>query len=203
MAITAKQLLKIAPGCPDVDAWVAAFNDILPKYGVDTPVRQSAFLAQCAHESMQFQRISENLNYSADGLRKTFGKYFSTTELAQAYARKPERIANRVYANRMGNGDEASGDGWAYHGRGAIQLTGKETYQRFANDTQRSMADTVSYLNTVTGAVESAAWFWKTNGLNRYADTKNIVALTKKINGGTNGLDDRIAYYDKALSVLV
>jgi putative chitinase len=152
--------------------------------------RVSAFLAQCGHESLDFNVLQENLNYSTDGLLKIFPKYFNSKSAA-ALARMPEKIANTVYANRMGNGDYVSGDGWRYHGRGAIQLTGKNNYVAFAADLAISLEEAVTYLGTLNGAIESACWFWNKNGLNILADKSDIVGLTKKINGGTIGLDDR------------
>lgn len=199
--ITSQELKRIIPNNNEIDGWCQALNDILPGYDINTPSRISAFVAQCAHESQGFTRTSENLNYSEKGLLSTFGKYF-TREQARTYARQPEKIANRVYANRMGNGNEASGDGWRYRGGGLIQLTGRANYQAFASAAAIDLVTAPEYVRTKTGAVESAAWFWKTNGLNKYADSRDIVKLTKKINGGTTGLEDRLAYYDRALSVL-
>jgi len=200
--ITPTELKTIVPTMKEPDEWSTALNEILPKYNITSRDRIAAFVAQCAHESMGFNRITENLNYSANGLRTTFGKYFPTLAIANQYARKPEKIANRAYASRMGNGNESSGDGWKYRGRGTIQLTGKTNYQAFATSINKSLDETIDYLGTKEGAVESACWFWKTNDLNRYADTKNIVALTKKINGGTTGLQSRIEFYDRALSAI-
>lgn len=199
--ITPAQLEKVIPNNKEINEWCQALNAILPLYSIDTPVRISAFLAQCAHESGGFSRLSENLNYSEKGLLTTFGKRFSPQE-AKAYARQPERIANHAYANRNGNSDEASGDGWRYRGGGLIQLTGKSNYKLFADAVKKDLKDVPDYVRTKTGAVESAAWFWKTNGLNRYADARDIKGLTKRINGGTLGLDERIALYDKARATL-
>lgn len=164
--------------------------------------RQAAFLAQCAHESATFKAVKENLNYSATALRKVFGKYFPTDELVAEYARQPEKIANRVYANRMGNGDEASGDGWKYRGRGLIQLTGKNNYTACGNALFINLIDGPEWLETPQGAVQSALWFWNENNLNTYADAEDIRGMTKRINGGYHGLDDRIQKYNKAKSVL-
>ena len=164
--------------------------------------RLAAFLAQTAHESGGFKFIKENLNYSADGLQKIFKKYFPTPELAADYARKPEKIANRVYANRMGNGDEASGDGWKFCGRGLIQLTGKFNYTKLSEDLEMSIDETVKYLETTEGAVVSAGWFWNRNKLNDIVDKDDFVLLTKRINGGTIGLSDRQHHYELALKVL-
>ena len=142
--------------------------------------RVAAFLAQIAHESGGFNFVIENLNYSADGLRKIFGKYFTTQELAAEYARKPEKIANRVYANRMKNGDENSGDGFRFRGRGLIQLTGRDNYTRFSEALGISLDETVEYLETPNGAVVSAGWFWDNNKLNAYCDKDDFIGLTKR-----------------------
>ena len=171
-------------------------------YEIQSQHRIAGFLAQVIHESGGFTLIKENLNYSADGLRKTFGKYFRTIELANQYARKPEMIANRVYANRMHNGDEASGDGYRFCGRGLIQITGRENYTNLAEALEMSLEDCVSYLETPEGACSSAGWFWDTNQLNDYCDSGDFIMLTKRINGGTNGLEDRRHYYDLAISLL-
>jgi putative chitinase len=164
--------------------------------------RAAAFIAQVAHESGGFNFVKENLNYSAKGLRTTFKKYFADESTANAYAKQPAKIANRVYANRMGNGDEASGDGYKYCGRGLIQLTGKQNYTKFAADLGISVDETVAYLETPEGAVSSAGWFWDNNNLNSYCDKDDFVGLTKRINGGTIGLEDRKHHYELALSLL-
>ena len=164
--------------------------------------RAAAFVAQVAHESGGFNFVKENLNYSAKGLQTTFKKYFGDSSVAEAYAKKPEKIANRVYANRMGNGDEASGDGYKFCGRGLIQLTGKTNYTKFAADLGISVDETVAYLETPEGAVSSAGWFWDNNNLNSYCDKDDFVGLTKRINGGTIGLEDRKHNYELALSLL-
>jgi putative chitinase len=138
-------------------------------------------------------------------LRKVFPKYFPTDELAQQYASRPNRaeaIANRIYASRMGNGPEESGDGWRFRGRGLIQLTGKQNYMWFAASLEITPEEATEYLMTFEGAAQSACWFWETNKLNQWADNGDIVTLTKRINGGTIGLDDRIKHYEHALHVL-
>ena len=164
--------------------------------------RAAAFVAQTAHESGGFNFVKENLNYSAKGLMGTFKKYFPSDDIARQYERKPEKIANRVYANRMGNGPEESGDGYKYCGRGLIQLTGKDNYTRFAADLGISIDETVAYLETPQGAVSSAGWFWDNNNLNSYCDKDDFVTLTKRINGGTIGLEDRQHHYHTALDLL-
>jgi putative chitinase len=203
--ITKEQLKELIPGNPYLNEWHEALEQLLPDYEINTPQRIAAFIAQCAHESGGFRAIKENLNYKAVTLRKIFPKYFPTDELANAYANMPnkqEAIANRVYANRMGNGDEHSGDGYRYCGRGLIQLTGKQNYQAFADSIETSVEDASEYLATFEGAAQSACWFWESNNLNRFADVGDIKGLTKAINGGYIGLDDRIKHYNHALHVL-
>lgn len=185
-----------------IDYWFNAINEILPEYEINTPHRVAAFIAQCAHESGGFKFLKENLNYKAPSLRRVFGKYFPTDELAKAYEKRPQMIANRVYANRMGNGPEESGDGWKFCGRGLIQLTGKNNYTFFAASLDMDVEDVPEYLETFEGAVQSACFFWEQNNLNQWADKGDILTLTKKINGGTIGLDDRIKHYNHALHVL-
>jgi putative chitinase len=204
MEITQEQLQQIIPNNPYVDHWAEALNKILPDYGIDTPQRCAAFIAQCAHESGGFTALKENLNYRAPTLRKVFPKYFPTDDIANQYAGQPnkqELIANRVYANRMGNGDEASGDGFRYCGRGLIQLTGKNNYQSFADSLEMPVEEVPEFLQTFEGAIQSACWFWESNNLNQWADKGDILTLTKRINGGTIGLDDRIKHYEHALHV--
>lgn len=159
-----------------------------------TPVRAAHFFAQTAHESGNFKAFSENLNYSADGLQKIFGKYFDAATAAK-YARNPEKIANRVYANRMGNGNEASGDGWKYRGRGALQLTGKDNYKAFADYLKKPEIMENPDLVATEYSFESAMFFFEKNKLWAICDQgindAAIISLTKRINGGTHGLDDR------------
>jgi putative chitinase len=202
MKVTKEQLDKITTRNKNNAALAEALNKYLDKYEINTKNRVAGFLAQCGHESVDFTVLKENLNYGAKGLVATFKKYFPDEATALKYERQPEKIANRVYANRMSNGDEASGDGYKYRGRGAIQLTGKDNYTRFSAAIGKTIEETVAHLETVDGAIESACWFWKTNGLNAIADKDDIVAMTKKINGGTIGLEDRKAHYEKAKQVL-
>jgi putative chitinase len=204
MEITQEQLHQIIPNNPYVEHWCEALNKILPDYEIDTPQRVAAFLAQCAHESGGFTALHENLNYRAETLRKVFPKYFPNDATAQQYAGQPnkqELIANRVYANRMGNGDEASGDGFRYCGRGLIQLTGKQNYTKFAESIETPIDQIPEFLATFEGAIQSAAWFWETNNLNQYADSGDILTMTKRINGGTIGLEDRKRHYEHALHI--
>ena len=202
MKLTASQLKQMVPGITHVDHWIEAFDQLLPDYEINTPKRIAAFIAQCAHESGGFRFLKENLNYKAESLMKTFPKYFSDRTTADAYAKQPVKIANRVYANRMGNGNEASGDGFKYCGRGLIQLTGKSNYSWFAASLEISPEEASAYLETFEGAAQSACWFWENNNLNAEADAGDIKKMTKKINGGYIGLDDRIKHYEHALHVL-
>jgi putative chitinase len=202
---TEKDLKQMIPGNPYVSEWFDALEQILPDYDIDTPKRVAAFVAQCAHESGNFRLIKENLNYRAATLRKIFPKYFPTDEMAQRFASMPNRqeaIANRVYGGRMGNGPEESGDGFRYIGRGLIQLTGKNNYQAYAESLEISVEEAQQHLLTFEGCVQSAAWFWETNNLNQWADKGDIKTLTRRINGGFIGLEDRIKHYEHALHVL-
>jgi putative chitinase len=205
MELTKEQLRQLLPKNPYIDQWHNALAQLLPDYGINTPQRIAAFIAQCAHESGNFIFLKENLNYRAASLRKIFPKYFPTDALAEEYANKPDKqaaIANRIYANRMGNGDESSGDGFRFCGRGLIQLTGRENYSWFAASLGISVEEAAEYLQTFEGAAQSACWFWETNNLNQWADKNDILTLTKRINGGTIGLEDRIKHYEHALHVL-
>jgi putative chitinase len=205
MELTKDQLKKLLPKNPYIDQWHSALSQLFPDYNINTPQRIAAFIAQCAHESGNFMVLRENLNYRAATLRKIFPKYFPNDAIANEYANKPnkqEAIANLVYANRMGNGPPESGDGWRYAGKGLIQLTGKSNYTWFAASLQISVEDASEYLLTFEGAAQSACWFWETNNLNQWADKGDIVTLTKRINGGTIGLEDRIKHYEHALHVL-
>jgi putative chitinase len=201
MDLTKEQLKKLLPKNPYVDQWHKALSQLLPEYEINTPKRVAAFMAQCAHESGGFIFLSENLNYKAESLMKIFGKYFPDMATAKAYEKNPQKIANKVYANRMGNGDEASGDGYKYRGRGLIQLTGKTNYTWFSASLQISPEEAAEYMGTFEGAAQSGCWFWETNKLNNLADNGDIVKMTKVINGGTIGLDDRIKHYEHALHV--
>ena len=198
---TKQQLKEMIPKNPYVDQWFEAIAEILPEYEITTPQRVAAFLAQCAHESGGFVFLKENLNYKAASLRRVFPKYFPDDAIAAQYAGKGEMIANRVYANRMGNGPEESGDGFRYCGRGLIQLTGKNNYTFFAGSLDIPVEEASEYLQTFEGAVQSACFFWEQNKLNQWADAGDILTLTKRINGGTIGLEDRQKHYQHALHI--
>jgi len=202
MELTKEQLKQLLPKNPYIDQWHNALSQLLPDYEINTPQRIAAFIAQCAHESGNFIFLSENLNYKAESLVKIFHKYFPTIESTNGYAKNPQKIANKIYANRMGNGDELSGDGYKYRGRGLIQLTGKTNYTWFAASLEISAEEAAEYTQTFEGAAQSACWFWETNKLNQYADSGDILTMTKRINGGTIGLEDRKKHYAHALHVL-
>ena len=200
--LTQRQLAQIIAGNPHVEHWFEVLDQLLDDYEINTPRRVAAFLAQCAHESNNFVFIKENLNYRAASLVKTFAKYFPDDATAAQYANKPEKIANRVYANRMGNGNEASGDGYRFCGRGLIQVTGRDNYTLFAGSLGIPVEEASDYLATFEGAAQSACWFWETNNLNRYADSGDIKGMTRVINGGYIGLENRISHYEHALHVM-
>ena len=174
------------------------------KFNITTNLRLAHFLAQCAHESGGFKLTTENLNYSAAGLQTVFSKYF-TAKTAEAYARRPEKIANRVYANRMGNGDEASGEGWKYRGRGYIQLTGKDNYKSFDNTVGEDILANPD-LVAAKYPLASAAFFFERNKLwalcDRGSDDITVTTVTKRVNGGTNGLADRLQYFKEFYNLL-
>ena len=199
---TKEKLAQIIPGNPNLDHWYESLCEILPDYDINTVQRVSAFLAQCAHESGGFRAIKENLNYKAESLCKVWPRYFPSIDVARQYAQQPEKIANRAYANRMGNGPEESGDGWKFCGRGLIQLNGKDNYSRYAASTEQTLDEASEHLTTFEGCVQSAAWFWEANNLNDLADKGDILTMTKRINGGTLGLEDRQKHYQHALQVL-
>ena len=172
------------------------YKSLFEKYGINTPLRISHFMAQIEHES-GLKPVSENFNYSASRLLIVFPKYFPDNKTAANYSKHPDRIANRVYANRMGNGSEASGEGWKYRGRGFIQITGKENYFRLANDTDLDCLKNPDLLLEEVNAMISALWFWNLKGLNTLADKNDIVGITKKINGGNIGLSHRKQLFEK------
>ena len=180
--------------------YVEYLNDVMEFYEINNKQRIAMFLAQVGHESGGLRTIKENLNYSADRLKVIFPKYFRGVDTA-SFAKNPEKIANRVYASRMGNGDESSGDGYRYCGRGLIQLTGKSNYQAFAADMGWSLEDATAWLAEPEGACWSAGWFWDSRELNQWADKGDVLTVTKKINGGTIGLEDRKSHYEAALEI--
>lgn len=198
-------LIEIMPHAVQRAAlFVDPFNEVFGKYAINTPVRVAMFLAQVAHECGELSELEENLNYSAEALMRVFPRHFDADSAAQ-YARQPEKIANRVYANRMGNGNEDSGDGWGFHGRGCIQITGRDNYTACSASVYgdlQVLLDVPEKLLQPEGAVLSAGWFWARGSLNELADGGDIQGCTRIINGGLNGLDQRQAYWEQAKSVL-
>lgn len=192
---------EIFPYCKDPTGWEQVFNDLLPKHGIDTPQRKACFLAQCGHESSSFNILSENMNYSVDGLLKVFPRHFKDRWEADKVAFQPSKIGNIVYSNRMGNGPD---EGYKFRGRGILQVTGKDNYRECSkylfNDER--LLENPDLLVDKNHACMSAIWFWNRNHLNTYADAKDFLNLTKRINGGTNGLRDRENYYKKAIEIL-
>lgn len=182
--------------------WVDALNETFQRFGINTPQRQAAFIGQCSHECGNFRVLEENLNYKAATLMRLWAKRFPTLEIANQYAGNPKKIANMVYANRMGNRDEASGDGFRFRGRGCIQTTGHANYFHAGQALGVDFVMNPDLVSTPKYAALTAGYFWATHGLNETADARDYVKMTKKINGGTIGLDDRVAHIKTALSVL-
>ncbi len=205
LMLTAQQLSEMMPdaSAEAVERYLIAINQCLNDYQMSTPLRTAHFIAQVGHESGSFRYVSENLNYSAKALRSVFGKYFPDNSMAESYARQPEKIAGRVYADRMGNGSEASGDGWKYRGRGLIQLTGKDNYQSFSDSIDGNLlAEPDSVADNPELAVAAAGWFWNVRKLNDYADQDDVRSVTRRINGGYHGLTDRETRLSRAKQVL-
>ena len=199
MLVTVPMLCTITT--PELaEKWAVALDETCQEFAIDSPYRIAGFLSQTAHESAGFKFVSENLNYSAASLMRVWATRFPTVEIAQRYAMQPEKIANRAYADRMGNGDEASGDGWKYRGRGLIQLTGKNNYVAYSMACDNEALQKPDIVAEPKYAAESAGWFWNVNRLNTLADAQDVVGMTKRINGGTHGLDDRQMKYSKIMS---
>ena len=195
--ITAEQLKKLS-----IDpVWADPLNSTFSKFGIDDIDQQAAFIAQCSHECNHFTQLEENLSYKSDTLQRLFGHKFKPEEI-ELYSHNPVKIGNRIYANRMGNRDEASGDGFKYHGRGCIQLTGHDNYWHFGQSVGQDFVSDPDPVSKPFYAAMSAGWFWKTHGCNEIADREDWVALTKRINGGDFGLQERINYTTKALEIL-
>lgn len=203
--ISLNEFKRMCPTNRNPEKWVDAFNTVLPKYGITRGKRLAMFITQCGHESSSFNIMQENLNYSKDGLRSKFSKYFPDENSAFANARQPIRIANIVYANRMGNGGFASGDGWKYRGKGPIQITGKNNHRlasKFIFGDENVLVDNPDLLLQEDVGLAAACWFWVSNNLNTHSDNGDVVRATRVINGGTNGLADRQARYALAMQVL-
>ena len=198
---TANHVHQLLNGNPHAQSWYEALCDELPKYKITTKERVAMFMAQTGHESGNYTALVENLNYKPQALMAIWKKRFPTMEIANQYAHNPEKIANRAYCDRMGNGSEESGDGWMFHGRGLIQLTGRSLYEAFAREIGKGLEETVTYCETPDGAVESACFFWEHHGLNAISDAGDIVHATKVINGGTLGIEDRTARYNHAIQL--
>jgi len=200
--LTMEKFQEILGNNTNIRIWYDISKKFFPIYEINNPRRVAAFMAQICHESNYLKVLVENLNYSSERLLQVFPKYFKNVNVS-FYHRKPEKIANRVYANRMGNGNEISGDGWKYRGKGAIQITGYNNHKAFADYKKIDIDQVRDYLLTREGAFESACWFWKINNLNTLADSQNIKAITKRINGGYNGLADRTNNYNKFIKILL
>lgn len=185
----------------DLDRIVGYMNKFAAEFDINPPARWAQYLAQIAHESGELRYTEENLNYSAEGLLKVFPRYFTAVS-AGSYARNPYKIGSRVYANRMGNGAEVTGDGYTYRGRGLIQLTGKDNYTAYKKYCGYDVVADPDLLAKPVGAIRSSMWFWRMNGLNIPADKGEFVTITKRINGGTNGIEDRRKYLIRAKNVL-
>lgn len=198
------QLILPLAASSNIHKYLNHLNEKMPEFKINTPLRICHFIAQIGHESASFKYNTENLNYSAQALQSVFNHYFPTSDLAEACARQPEKIANRVYANRMHNGDEASGDGWRYRGRGLIQLTGRENYALCSKSLQLDLVNNPALLATdPVMAVQGAGWYWQSMHLNILADMDDIKGITKVINGGDNGLADREAILARAKEILM
>ena len=199
---TKEKLAKILPGNPYVEHWYEALCKILPDYEINTVERVAAFLGQTYVESAGYKGLKENLNYKPETLVKIWPSHFPNMEVANQYAHNQEKIANRAYAGRMGNGDEASGDGWNFCGRGLIQITGRSNYAAFADSIDTPIEHIPEFLGTFEGALQSACWFWESNNLNDLADKGDVIGLTKKVNGGVLGLAERTEHTHIATEVL-
>ena len=182
--------------------WVDAINTTFDKFGINTPVRQACFIGQASHECNNFRTLEENLNYKAEALMRLWSKRFPTLEIANQYAKNPQKIANKVYADRMGNRDEASGDGYRFRGRGCFQLTGHANYFHAGTACGVDFVMQPDLVATPQYAPMTAGWFWNTHELNQFADSGDYVTMTKRINGGTIGLDERVAKIQTILRVL-
>ena len=200
---TAEMLAQCIKKNKNPQEWYEGLCNQLPQFAIVTPARVAGFISQCQHESADFTALSENLNYSAKGLAGTFRKYFPSEAEATPYARKPEKIANRVYANRMGNGAEASGDGYKFRGRGLVQLTGRANYTQCSKDLfgDDCLVQNPDLVCEPEYAVLSACWFWHKNRLNDICDKGDVVLLSKRINGGTLGLADRIHHWNECIEL--
>jgi putative chitinase len=206
---TVEMTRTLLKGNAEADEWHTAMTEVLPMWEINTVERVAGFIAQCAHESNNFRTLEENLNYSADALNRVFGRYFGPAPKRNAaeYARNPEKIANYVYMDQFRSpkgalGNTQPGDGWRFRGRGLKQLTGRNNYTNFAKTVNMTAEQAAEYVATKKGAIDSACWFWDTAKCNTFADSRDIVGMSKRINGGTIGLDDRKRRWNQALQVL-
>ena len=197
--VNKEQLAKLHIG----EQWVDALNETFERFGIVTHAQQASFIGQCGHECGNFKVLEENLNYRAETLMKLWKSRFPTLEIANEYSRNPKKIANKVYASRMGNRDESSGDGFRFRGRGCIQLTGHANYFHAGKACGEDFVMNPDLVATPKYAAMTAGWFWNTHKLNQYADARDYVSMTKKINGGTIGLNDRVKHISHALEILI
>ena len=200
MSLVTVNMLRCITTPELADRWVSALNETCERFAIDSPFRIAGFLSNTAHESGGFKYVKENLNYSAVSLMRVWPSQFPTVEIAQRYAMQPERIANRAYANRMGNGDEASQDGAKFLGRGLIQLTGKNNYVAYSLACDNEALQHPEIVELPKYAAESAGWFWDVNRLNTLADAQDVGGMCRRINGGLNGLDDRQMKYSQIMA---
>lgn len=203
--LTLSQLQSLIPSNKSHAEWLPICNELLPRYNINTTNRIAGFFAQTSFESGDFNTLEENLNYSWQGLRKTFPRYFPSDAMAQQYHRQPEKIANRVYddalrTNKLGNTNP--GDGWLFRGRGILQITGRWNYTEFGKSIGMTAEAAAEYCGTKRGAFESACWYWKRNNLNAYADKDDIKGMSIAVNGGTHGLSERVARYNRNKIIL-
>jgi putative chitinase len=205
--ITLDQFRRMIPTNKEPEVWYSIAMEFFPKYDINTTNRIAGFMSQCAQESLDFTILEENLNYSWSGLRRVFGKYFPTDDIAKIYERKPVEIANIVYddarrgANKLGN--VFPGDGWLFRGRGIKQITGRSNYAAFGRTVGLTAEGTIDYLITKRGAFESACWFWRVNNVASFADKEDVFGMTRRINGGTNGLEERRRRWHSAKAILL
>jgi putative chitinase len=200
MSLVTTQMLRTITTQEMADRWVDALNETCERFAIDSPCRIAGFLSNIAHESGGFKFVKENLHYSAASLMRVWPSRFPSLEVAQAYAMNPEKIANKVYSSRMGNGDEASGDGWKFIGRGLIQLTGKNNYVAYSLACDNEALQKPEIVEQPKYAAESAGWFWDVNKLNTLADAQDVGGMCRRINGGYNGLDDRQMKYSQIMA---
>lgn len=200
MSLVTTQMLRTITTPELADMWAESLSETCERFAIDSPFRIAGFLSNTAHESAGFKFVKENLNYSTASLMRVWPSRFPTVEVAQAYAMNPEKIANRAYCDRMGNGPESSGDGWKFIGRGLIQLTGKNNYVAYSLACDNEALQKPEIVELPKYAAESAGWFWDVNRLNSLADAQDVKGMCRRINGGFNGLEDRQKKYDALMA---